>query len=35
MKEKCADSVCPSVRAIYADLANSKLLVGTLGSEIY
>ncbi|CAD8200325.1 unnamed protein product [Paramecium octaurelia] len=35
VKEKCPDSVCPSVRAIYADLPNSKLLIGTLGSEIY
>ena len=35
IKEKCPDSLCASVRAVYADLPNSKLLVGTLGSEIY
>jgi microtubule-associated protein-like 6 len=35
IKEKCPDSICASVRAIYADLPNSKMLVGTLGSEIY
>lgn len=35
ISELCEGSLCPGVRAIYADVPNSKILVGTLGSEIY